>query len=124
MIPGVLNVMAGKEISAIIEISEATSKDNGLIVKATDIYDSSLPLNTNTDSSSAVDFSSIDLFEVSMYYKLILKDSCTEQYRLITTTSPLQSFDEAESSKTPCSAKSVSKKIKVVSKACTKHIIL
>ncbi|XP_074356563.1 uncharacterized protein LOC141696303 [Apium graveolens] len=84
--PAFLHVMDRKEIIVVVEVHAAKDVSENFIIKAQDMYDSNMYAMSTSESSNHVDFPTLDLSE---------------------------SFDQAESSKTPGSCKSVSKKIKM-----------
>lgn len=60
--------MVGQEIKAIIEVIESGGNDGSFVLTAKDLYDSDMPPNSNTESSSNQQFPAIDLTEVQLSY--------------------------------------------------------
>lgn len=70
IIPGLLNHIEGKEITALIGVKKGKNEEDDYIIYAEDIYEFQTAETSNTESSPLPEYPSIDLTEVSFLFHM------------------------------------------------------
>lgn len=113
IVPALIYIIGRNEVTATVKVMAAANSKEGFAIYVEELYDTSTTTNSNPESFPFPDFPSVDLTEVQYIYRplivLLYKLYCNNVFLF-----SWQSFDNSELSKTPGSANSVNKKIKVV----------